>query len=75
MRGHSEGDDSLKVVPEDELEVYTAEDPVPVYSRRLEAEGVLDAEIRERLEGRISELIEEAVERAPAIVPPPFWKA
>ena len=64
MRGHSEGDDSLKVVPEDELEVYTAQDPVPVYSRRLEAEGVLDAEIRERLEGRISELIEEAVERA-----------
>ncbi len=64
MRGHSEGDDSLKVVPEDELAVYTAQDPVPVYGRRLEAGGVLTAELGERLAGRISELIEEAVERA-----------
>ncbi len=70
MRGHSEGDDSLKVVPEAELETYMSEDPVPAYARRLEAEGVLDPETRERLEGRITELIEEAVERAVAAPDP-----
>src|SRR4029079_2891643 len=43
MRGHSEGDDSLKVVPADELSAYRAADPVPAYARRLEEEGGLDA--------------------------------
>ena len=64
MRGHSEGDDSLKVVPEDELARYMEEDPVPAYAERLTQEGVLTLELRERLEERLSELIEEAVERA-----------
>ena len=64
MRGHSEGDDSLKVVPEDELAVYMSQDPVPAYAKRLIAEGVLDAELVARLENRISELVEEAVGRA-----------
>lgn len=64
MRGHSEGDDSLKVVPQAELEQYMDEDPVPTYAERLEKEGVLQGDVRERLEARISELIEEAVERA-----------
>ena len=64
MRGHSEGDDSLKVVPEDELEVYLSEDPVPAYARRLEAEGVLDSALHQAVEARISDLVEEAVERA-----------
>ena len=66
MRGHSEGDDSLKVVPEDELQEYLEDDPVPAYADRLEDEGVLTAEIREALEGRVTELVEEAVERAAA---------
>ncbi len=70
MRGHSEGDDSLKVVSEDELEVYVAEDPVPAYGRRLVAEEVMSDELRERLEGRISELVEGAVERAAASAEP-----
>lgn len=64
MRGHSEGDDSLKVVPEDELSVYMSEDPVPAYARRLTTDGVLAEEIGDRLAARISELVEEAVERA-----------
>src|SRR5688572_25884311 len=58
MRGHSEGDDSLKVVPPDELASYRSADPVPAYARRLEEEGVLDAETRERLEARVAELVE-----------------
>ncbi len=64
MRGHSEGDDSLKVVPEAELEVYMSQDPVPAYARQLDTKGVLDSELLARLEGRISELVEEAVARA-----------
>ncbi|MEM7582515.1 MAG: dehydrogenase E1 component subunit alpha/beta [Acidobacteriota bacterium] len=63
MRGHSEGDDSLKVVPKDELEVYMREDPVHVYAERL-ATGVLAGDLLPRLEARISELVEEAVARA-----------
>ena len=34
MRGHAEGDDSLKVVPAEELAAYRAADPVPAYARR-----------------------------------------
>ncbi|HSL82290.1 MAG TPA: dehydrogenase E1 component subunit alpha/beta [Thermoanaerobaculia bacterium] len=64
MRGHSEGDDSLKVVPVDELERYRSEDPVPAYPRRLEAEGILDGETRAAIDGRAAELVEEALSRA-----------
>jgi 2-oxoisovalerate dehydrogenase E1 component len=64
MRGHSEGDDSLKVVPSDELALYRASDPVPAYGRRLEEEGVMDAALRERLEKRIAEMVEAAIARA-----------
>ena len=71
MRGHSEGDDSLKVVPPDELSVYRAGDPVPAYARRLEEEGALDAATRERLEKRIAEMVESAISRAIEAPPPP----
>ena len=50
MRGHSEGDDSLKVVPPEELAEYLAADPVPAYARRLEEDGALTPELRERLD-------------------------
>jgi 2-oxoisovalerate dehydrogenase E1 component len=71
MRGHSEGDDSLKVVPPDELAGYRDADPVPAYARRLEEEGVMDAELRERLEKRIAEVVEAAIARAIDAPPPP----
>ena len=61
MRGHSEGDDSLKVVPPDELEAYMAADPVPAYARRLEERGELDEEARECIHSRIAELVEAAI--------------
>src|SRR5947199_2812001 len=70
MRGHAEGDDSLKVVPPDELAFYRAADPVPAYARRLELEGVLDAATRERLEARIAEMVEAAITRAIDAPPP-----
>ncbi len=71
MRGHSEGDDSLKVVPPDELAIYRAGDPVPAYARRLEEAGILDAGRRERLEARIAEMVETAIARAVDAPPPP----
>src|SRR6185295_18760298 len=40
MRGHSEGDDSLKVVPAEELAAYRSADPVPAYAARLERDGI-----------------------------------
>jgi 2-oxoisovalerate dehydrogenase E1 component len=64
MRGHAEGDDSLKVVPAVELAAYRAADPVPAYARRLEAAGVLDGATAQRLEARIAELVERAITQA-----------
>jgi 2-oxoisovalerate dehydrogenase E1 component len=64
LRGHSVGDDSLDVVPEEDLERYRAEDPVPAYAERLAAEGVLNAEAREGIEGRAAELVEAALSAA-----------
>jgi 2-oxoisovalerate dehydrogenase E1 component len=70
MRGHAEGDDSLKVVPAEELAAYRAADPVPAYAQRLEREGVLDADTRRRLEARIAEMVESAITRAIDAAPP-----
>jgi 2-oxoisovalerate dehydrogenase E1 component len=70
MRGHSEGDDSLKVVPEDELEGYLAADPVPATRRRLLEQEDLDEATAERLEERIAELIETAISAALEAAPP-----
>lgn len=64
MRGHSEGDDSLKMVPEDELSVYMGQDPVPAYASLLQSDGVLGNDELARIETRISELVEEAVASA-----------
>jgi 2-oxoisovalerate dehydrogenase E1 component len=64
LRGHAEGDGSMKVVPPQELEGYRAADPVPVYGRRLEKEGELDAALRAAIDARARELVEAAVHRA-----------
>ncbi|MEL7059541.1 MAG: dehydrogenase E1 component subunit alpha/beta [Acidobacteriota bacterium] len=64
MRGHSEGDDSLKMVPDDDLDRYLAEDPVPAYAARLRADGVLDDARAADLDRRIDELVETSLERA-----------
>jgi 2-oxoisovalerate dehydrogenase E1 component len=70
MRGHAEGDDSLKVVPAEELAAYRAADPVPAYARRLAAEGVLDGTTAQRLDARIAELVERAITQAIDAPPP-----
>jgi 2-oxoisovalerate dehydrogenase E1 component len=71
MRGHSEGDDSLKVVPADELARYLAADPVPAYAARLRNARVLDEESQRQLDRRAKELVEEALEYGLAAAPPP----
>jgi 2-oxoisovalerate dehydrogenase E1 component len=70
MRGHAEGDDSLKVVPAEELAAYRAADPVPAYAGRLQAAGVLDGATAQRLEARIAELVERAITQAIDAAPP-----
>ncbi len=70
MRGHSEGDDSLKVVPPEELARYQAEDPVPAFALRLERHGILDRETRDRLDERVRELVEAAIDGALAAPAP-----
>ena len=64
MRGHSEGDDSLKMVPKDALALYRAADPVPAYENRLRSEGVLTDELATNIHERISRLVEDAIGRA-----------
>ncbi len=64
LRGHSVGDDSLGVVPEEDLERYRAEDPVPAYAERLATAGVLGDSAREGIESRAAELVEEALSAA-----------
>jgi 2-oxoisovalerate dehydrogenase E1 component len=70
MRGHAEGDDSLKVVPAEELAAYRAADPVPAYARRLEAAGILDGATAQRLDARIADLVERAITQAIDAPPP-----
>ena len=70
LRGHAEGDGSMKVVPEAELELYRSQDPVPAYAQRLEVEGVVDAALRDRIDARARELVERAVESGLAAPPP-----
>ncbi len=70
LRGHAEGDGSMKVVPPEELEIYRAADAVPAYAQRLERAGVLDHETRDRLESLIAQRIDAAIERALAAARP-----
>ena len=64
LRGHAEGDGSMKVVPPEELEIYRAADAVPAYAQRLEREGLLDHGTRDRLESRIAQMIDDAIDKA-----------
>ncbi len=64
LRGHAEGDGSMKVVPAEELELYRSQDAVPAYARRLAVDGLLDPETSARLDRRVAELVETAIERA-----------
>jgi 2-oxoisovalerate dehydrogenase E1 component len=70
LRGHAEGDGSMKVVPPPELELYLSQDPVPTFGRRLEVEGVLDAAGRAAIDARARQLVEQAIDRGLEAPPP-----
>jgi 2-oxoisovalerate dehydrogenase E1 component len=70
LRGHAEGDGSMKVVPSPELELYLSQDPVPTFGRRLEVEGVLDAASRAAIDARAKALVEQAIDRGLEAPPP-----
>jgi 2-oxoisovalerate dehydrogenase E1 component beta subunit len=70
MRGHSEGDDSLKVVPDEDLASYLEADPLPTYEEKLEQAGLLDAAAREDLGRRIELLIDTSIDAALDAEPP-----
>ncbi len=65
MRGHAEGDDSLKVVPQGRATRATSP---PIRCRSTadawKPKALLDSALRERLDRRIAELVEEAIDGA-----------
>lgn len=74
LRGHSEGDDSLKVIPKEDLERYRAEDPLRTYPERLRREGILTESLENRLKERIGELVELSIDKAlEAPLPEASW--
>ncbi len=64
LRGHAEGDGSIEVVPETELERYRGEDPVPAFERRLAAEGALSPEQAKALSAGLKSLLIGITDRA-----------
>jgi 2-oxoisovalerate dehydrogenase E1 component len=70
LRGHAEGDGSMRVVPESELELYRSQDPLPSYAQRLEVEGIADADSLAAIDARARELVERAIDRGLAAPPP-----
>ena len=70
LRGHAEGDGSMKVVPEAELELYRSQDPVSSYARRLEVEGVADVDLLARVDARARDLVERAIAAGLDSAPP-----
>jgi TPP-dependent pyruvate/acetoin dehydrogenase alpha subunit len=57
MRGHAEHDDA-KYVPEELFEAWRARDPLLRYDRKLESEGILTAEERDRRVARLKKQID-----------------
>ncbi len=71
-RGHSEGDDSLTQVPEEELGRHRASDPLDFYERRLIEHGDCDQEHLDTVSKRCHDLWIEVVDRAVAAPEPDF---
>jgi 2-oxoisovalerate dehydrogenase E1 component len=66
LRGHAEGDGSMKVVPAAEVALYRLQDPVPRYGALLEKWGVLSSPRRAEIDLRARSLVENAIELAMA---------
>jgi TPP-dependent pyruvate/acetoin dehydrogenase alpha subunit len=64
MRGHSEGDDSLQLLPEDERKRYEEEDPLLRFEEKLLTKKVVTRAYLDDITGRCSQLLLEIVDRA-----------
>lgn len=71
LRGHSEQDRSLDVVPESELERYRREDPVSTFVESLEAQRIVDREFVTAMEEEVRQLLIEITDRAQEAPKPP----
>lgn len=70
LRGHSEGDDSMLQVPDEELSRYQARDPLRVIESRLIAESLADQPELDRIAQYCADLMVEVVDRAQAAPEP-----
>ena len=70
MRGHSEGDDSLRILDEAEKEKYESEDPVACLEASLVEQGISTTEHIEKVHGICAELVLEIVDEAAASAAP-----
>jgi 2-oxoisovalerate dehydrogenase E1 component len=66
LRGHSEGDDSMGVVPPAEMERFRREDPMGRFERSLVQRGLLTSSEPEAIGRRIRGLLIEVTDRAHA---------
>ena len=64
LRGHSEGDDSLDHVPEEDLRRYRSSDPVTLFEARLAADWKVSTDYLEEVQERSAALVLETVDRA-----------
>ncbi len=64
MRGHSEGDGSLKIVPEKDLQFYLSNDPLVKLKDRLLAEGMVDQDWLSNIEQVARDTIETILNEA-----------
>lgn len=63
FRGHSMAD-AGRYRSQDEVKQWQARDPIQLFGRRLEEEGVLDSGLREEIKGEVDAEIERATEFA-----------
>lgn len=69
-RGHSEGDDSLTQVPNDELEEYLGQDPLDLMEKKLIDRGISSRAWLEEIKQRCSTLIVNVVDEAMSMPEP-----
>lgn len=64
LRGHSEGDDSLRQVPETDLRSYRSDDPLKRFEDRLLEAGHVSPSLLDKVRTRCAEIVLEAVDKA-----------
>lgn len=66
LRGHSQGDDSFKQVPAEDVERFQREEPIANFEQRLIRAGVCDRALLDEMQFRCKSLLIETIDRAMA---------